>query len=82
MWDGWLTMCQLLRLGGPSFRSEVVEGRGDGRSPPDWPALVGHGVWLRTQRSRPQLLFPSKLFGLAYSPFLEEVHVWVVHRHH
>ena len=45
-WGGWPMTCQLLGLGGPSSQSEVVEGRGDGRSPPDWPALVGRGVWL------------------------------------
>ena len=79
-WGSWPTTCQLLRLGGPSSRSEVVEGRGDGQSPPDWPALVGRGIWLRMRCSHPQLLFPGELFGLTYSPFLEEVRVWVVHR--
>ena len=73
-------MCQLLGLGGPSSRSEAVAGRGDGRSPPGWLVLVGRGVWPRTQHSRPRLLFPGELFGLAYSPFLEEVRVRVVHR--
>ena len=81
MWGGRPMTCQLLGVGGPSSRSEAVAGRGDGQSPPDWPVLVGHGVWLRMQHSRPRLLFPGKLFGLAYSPFLEEVRVRVVHRH-
>ena len=80
MWGGWPTTCQLLELGSPSSRSEVVAGRGDIRSPPDWLVLVGRGVWLRTQHSHPRLLFPGELFGLAYSPFLEEVRVRVVHR--
>ena len=53
MWGGWLTTCRLLRLVGPSFRSEGVEGQGDGQSPPGWLALVGCGIWLRMQRSRP-----------------------------
>ena len=78
MWGGWLTMSRVLRLAGPGVQSEGFGRRGGDQSPPGWPALVGCGVWLRTQQSLLQLPFLHRLFRLACSPFLEEASVWVV----
>ena len=76
-WGGWPMTCQLLRLVGLGFQSEGVGRQGDGQSPPGWPVLVGCGTWPQMQCSHPQPPL-GKLFGLACSPFLEEVSVWVV----
>ena len=81
-WGGWPMTCQLLGLVGPGFQSEEVVRQGDGQSPPGWPVLVGHGIWLRMQCSCPWPPSLGKLFGLTCSPFLEEGSVRVVHRHH